>query len=274
VELLAVVVLLAVVELPTAGENEERDSYAFSEKHFTEPTLSPVVSLHRRLHRRQLLRATPALLLGLAGCSAADGSSTFAAGNGDDREDSVEKSGIESDPPVQTARNPREREPVLVETVRDEERHFQDNIVSSRERAEEIEFAAGVSEDDATAVRQFLGETDFTTQSLYIVQRSVKSCYRIRIHSIAWSQQRVEYSYCRELRPPDVACEAEERDALALLIRIDESLDMDVRSAGASGHFPCENADTNYDRIEETAKPTNGTSTTDTSGSETTEDSR
>jgi len=67
---------------------------------------------------------------------------------------------------------------------------------------------------------------------------------------VSWDPGRIEYEYCRELRPPDEGCEADARVALALVFRLPVALDGRLTGSGASGRSPCQRTETDYAVIE------------------------
>lgn len=188
--------------------------------------------------RRQVLSACTALLAGLAGC----------AGSRRDRsEPSSVESGSIQDPTTVTLRNPS-GDAVLREGD-EEERVLTQSLVASRERADEIEYEPGVPDEQAEAATQFLEETAFDEAAVYLDRLRVESCTRYRIQSVSWDESRVDYDYCWELRPPDVACETEEREPVVMLVRIPAPLERDrLTSSGASGSG-CRDPETDYETI-------------------------
>lgn len=194
--------------------------------------------------RRALLRSLPLGVVGaLAGC--------LGGGAGDPETESTRRnvSGIESDPTVLKPRNP-DGETVLLDgseaNDEDEPVRIGRELVTSADRADELLVAEDVSDADRERVRSFLDETDYDVETVYVSPASVESCERLVIHSVSWQPGRVEYEYCRELRPPDEACEADTRVVLALLFRLPVALDGRLTGSGASGRSPCRTTDAEY----------------------------
>ncbi|WP_207890150.1 hypothetical protein [Natrarchaeobius chitinivorans] len=123
-------------------------------------------------------------------------------------------------------------------------------LVTSRSQAADLVFADGVPQADVESTREFFDETAFDEETIYVTHVGVESCSQYRIHSVTWEPNRVEYEYCRELRPPEDDCTADAREQVALCIRIPEPLEMTVRGAGSSGRSPCRETDTEYETIE------------------------
>lgn len=192
--------------------------------------------------RRALLRSLP---LGVGGALAGW------SGAGDPEAESARQqtSGTERDPTVVKPRNPT-GESVLLDgseaNDEDEPVRIGRELVTSADRADELTVAEGVSDADRERVRSFLDETDYDAETVYVSPAGVESCQRLEIHSVSWEPGRVEYEYCRELRPPDEACEADARVALALLFRLPAALDDRITGSGASGRSPCRTTDTEY----------------------------
>lgn len=193
--------------------------------------------------RRTLLRAALPVSVGLAGCSGAgspDGTTT-------DR-----PSGTERNPDVHKPRNLDGE--TVIESIGGEDRHARSrDLVTDSELAESIEFAPGVPDGQVESTRAFLAATDFSTETIYHTQAGIESCYRYRIHSITWEPERIEYEYCRELRPATADCETEVRETVGLFFRIPAVLEMDVTSAGAGGRSPCADSSVDWETINATA---------------------
>ena len=196
--------------------------------------------------RRALLGSAALGVVGpLAGCS----------GGSDPEAESTrrEASGTDPDPTVVKPRNP-DGESVLLDgseaNDEDEPVRIGRELVTSADRAAELLVAEGVSDADRERVRSFLDETDYDAETVYVSPAGVESCERLVIHSVSWQPGRVEYEYCRELRPPDEACETDTRVALALLFRLPVALDDRITGSGSSGRTPCRQTDTEYAVIE------------------------
>lgn len=153
------------------------------------------------------------------------------------------------DPTVVKPRNPT-GESVLLDgsevNDEDEPARIGRELVTSASRADELLVAEGVSDADRERVRTFLDETDYETETVYVSPSGIESCQRVVIHSVSWQPGRVEYEYCSELRPPDEACEAGTRVALALIFRLPVALDDRITGSGSSGSSPCRATDTEY----------------------------
>ena len=165
-------------------------------------------------------------------------------------------SGTETDPTVLKIRNP-DGERVLVDgSEADDEGEptpISHELVASAARADDLLIAEGVADADRDRVQSFLDETDFDAETVYVAPAGVESCDRLDVHSVSWRPGRVEYEYCRELRPPDEACEAGARVALALVFRLPVALDGRLSGSGASGRSPCRRTETDYAVIDENA---------------------
>lgn len=188
--------------------------------------------------RRALLRGALPVAFGLAGCSGSDEQAVARTRS---------RSGSLQDPPVSKPRNPEE-DTVLIDSEDDSPVYGE--VITDRSRIDQLEFEPGVPGDDVESARAFLEATDFSEETLYLTQRRIDSCERLRIQSLSWERREIEFEYCRELRPPDVRCVADRREALALVFRIPEVLDIDPQNYGSSGHSPCRDTDTDYERID------------------------
>jgi hypothetical protein len=212
--------------------------------------------------RRALLRSASLGALALGGCL---GTET----PGDDGASTTDRSttGRDGDPTVLKVRNPGGEAAVLDLAVGDDGSDGPDGedgesgpatdpapisreLVTTDDRAAELTVAEGVAEEDRSRVRSFLDDTDYETETVFASRAGIRSCYRFRIHSVSWQPGHVEYEYCRELRPPDAACEADTRDAVGLLFRLPTALDSRLTGSGSSGRSPCRRVGTEYDRID------------------------
>ncbi|TKX55816.1 hypothetical protein EXE42_02120 [Halorubrum sp. SP3] len=197
--------------------------------------------------RRALLGSAA---LGVAGALA--GCLGGGAGDANDPEaesDRRQVSGTDSDPTVVKPRNP-DGESVLLDGSETngagEPVPIGRELVTSASRANELLVAEGVGDADRERTRTFLDETDYDAETVYVSQGGVRSCQRLVIHSVSWRPGHVEYEYCRELRPPDEACEADAGAALALLFRLPVALDGRLTGSGSSGRTPCRTTETEY----------------------------
>ncbi|WP_224337951.1 hypothetical protein [Haloprofundus halobius] len=117
------------------------------------------------------------------------------------------------------------------ETPTDEESadtDWQSIFVTDAETAAALDFAdvEGVSH-----AKQFLEETDFESETVYVEQRRIGECYEQRLCWIRWTESSVETSYATGYRDADVACSAESNDVVAVLVRLPVALDADrIRS--------------------------------------------
>ena len=196
------------------------------------------------LTRRALLGSLP--VGALAGCL---------GGAGDPESESVRRraSGTDTDPTVLKVRNP-DGDAVLFDGSESDgdgdPLSIGRELVTSAEQAANLLVADGVADADRRRVRSFLDETDFDAETVYVARAGIESCRRLRIRSVSWQPGHVEYEYCRELRPPDEACEAGTRVPLALVFRIPAVLEGRLNGSGASGRSPCRIAETDYAVIE------------------------
>ena len=190
--------------------------------------------------RRQFLLGTLAGVTCLAGCS---GTPTREADDATDRP----HTGSDTDPEVQQSRN-LDEEPVIRELGDDGARALNRDLIHDPARLDDLEFSPGVPGSDVESTWAFLEDTDYETETIYVTHVSIESCYRYHIHSVSWdaSGPRVDFEYCRELRPPDVACRATTRESLGLFFRLPVALDTELTGGGSSGRSPCRRTDTDW----------------------------
>ncbi|MES3161961.1 MAG: hypothetical protein PPP55_10400 [Halorubrum sp.] len=186
--------------------------------------------------RRTLLGALIPTVALVAGCTA--------------RGDAPDTGGTDTDPTVHKPRNPA-GDAVLVDGDANDLVPLRNRVITSAERVAEIGFTDGVPDSTAAKTRTFLETTDYDTETVFVRHVHTEACRRYRIRSVSWEPGRVEFEYCREYRPPDVACEADRRDAVALCFRLPDTLE-DVSSSGSSGRSPCPDG-IDYERIDANA---------------------
>jgi hypothetical protein len=191
--------------------------------------------------RRRLLRSAAALVgVGaVAGCNGtAESSGTAVAGSDPDPPDDAI-----ADPPSVVLRAPADEPVVREETDSDgddesdlrvdEWRHI---LVADDETATSVSIA---DVDGADEAREFLDETDFDAETVYVERHVVGECYDQRLCWIRWTDEQVETSYGRVLRPAEAACSADARVGVIHLIRLPAALDPDeisrFSSSGGSG---------------------------------------
>jgi hypothetical protein len=118
----------------------------------------------------------------------------------------------------------------------DDPREWRHNLVADADTATSVSIA---DVDGATEARGFLDQTDFETETVYVERHVVGECYEQRLCWIRWTEERVETSYARVLRPADVSCSADARVGVTHLIQLSDALDPDqvsrFSSSGGSG---------------------------------------
>lgn len=190
------------------------------------------------LTRRRLLHGAVALSTVVAGCNETlSGSSTRTRSVPRDEETGPV-------PDHYVLRNPDESPPVwFPDDERDAtadgatsdgppERVPGREFVASTEDADELRFA---DVDGADEARQFVAETDFDAETVFVQTRLVEECHTLELCSVSWSARDIETDYGREYRDADVTCRTDARDGVSVLIRIPEALDPDsVNSYGSS----------------------------------------
>ncbi|MEZ3165456.1 hypothetical protein ABNG03_15960 [Halorubrum sp. RMP-47] len=192
--------------------------------------------------RRALLGSAALGVLGtFAGCSGAS----------DPGAESVRRqaSGTDPDPTVLKPRNPDGDRILLDGSEVDSEGKpisVGRELVTSAERADDLFAAEGVADADRERIRSFLDATDYDAETVYVSPAGIRSCEQIHIESVSWEPERVDYEYCRELRPPDEACETDTWVTLGLFFRLPVALDGRITGAGSSGRSPCRTTDTEY----------------------------
>lgn len=183
--------------------------------------------------RRRLLTTAAAGFCGaLAGCN------EFSPGERSETPGDHGLPNVERDPKHLSLRGPEDRALYwLAEEETDEhspspsERHGGRELIASVETADRVRFPDHV---DADAAGEFLAETDFESETVYVESRRVNACFELRLCYVEWASNDVETQYGSSYRDPDVRCETDERQTAAVMIRIPDALDPDrVRSYGS-----------------------------------------
>lgn len=177
-----------------------------------------------RPNRRQFLRSAAALagVGAVAGCGGtAESSGTAVAGpNRDPPEDAV------TDPATAVLRAPAD-EAVLREPGDTETDSAARNDEWSHSLIADGSAVSVADVDGAEAARQFLADTDFDAETVYVERHVVGECYDHRLCWVRWTADRVETSYARVLRDADAACSADAEVGVTHLIRLPVALDPD-----------------------------------------------
>jgi hypothetical protein len=182
--------------------------------------------------RRALLSAAAAATASaaLAGCSG-----TGSSGSSDDSSPGSVDGGFGDPPPYAYLRvdgafaavwRPNDDQ-----SRREGRRHPRPLVVDSQSRADELAFA---DVDAAAAVREFVADTDFDAETLYVDQREVPACYRLELCGASWSSTEVDLEYSRVGLAYDVPCEADAKVTEARFLRLPDALSReDVTSMGS-----------------------------------------
>lgn len=71
------------------------------------------------------------------------------------------------------------------------------------------------------ALRSFVDGTDFSTESIYLLERSLGECYTLALVNVVRDDDGgISADFCRQLRPADVACEAKTLETVGVAIRL------------------------------------------------------
>jgi len=196
-----------------------------------------------RSTRRRFLRSAAALagVGAVAGCGGtAESSGTAVAGPDPDPPDdavtdpaSVVLRAPPDEPAIREANGGTDTGGDESDPQVDEWRH---NLIADAETAASVSIA---DVDGANEARRFLDETDFDAETVYVERHVVGECYDQRLCWVRWTEERVETSYARVLRPAEAACSANAREGVTHLIRLSAALDPDginrFSSSGGSG---------------------------------------
>lgn len=188
--------------------------------------------------RRRLLHVAVAGLGGLAGCNQLTGSSAQSSRSVDENSGLSENAANSAtDPPTVLLRADAEIPPIRSPNFEREgdgsERdrltyRTQNLVISSQSKAD------GLTADDEETVSEFVSQTDFDNETLFLETNLVQECYRLHLCQIAWQPDRIETDYARQLRPYDEYCAVDNPVFESRLIRLPVSLDADAIDSFAS----------------------------------------
>lgn len=168
--------------------------------------------------RRALRVAASAAVAALAGCEARTSGSTATP--------AVEPKDVVTDYEVRRVRNPagdpivRPADPEEREEGGEESQSRQTEVMNHLTDASDLDAWTFAGTDDASALRAFVGATDFESRSVLLYQRKVPACYEIRLVSVTRESDSVHADFCRARKPADVACDRNDEDVTAIAVRL------------------------------------------------------
>lgn len=116
------------------------------------------------------------------------------------------------------------------------------------------------SVSEARALERFVRDTDFATQSILLLVRTIPECYRLRLVSASKEDDGVDSRYCRDMRPADVSCDQDATDTVGIAIRLPLAGDS-FNSLGMGFSSSCDDRPTvvNFDPVTPAANSTSST---------------
>ncbi|ARS91545.1 hypothetical protein B1756_18670 [Natrarchaeobaculum aegyptiacum] len=89
-------------------------------------------------------------------------------------------------------------------------------------------------------IEQFVDETDFETQSIFVDQRTIGDCYDLVFLGAEASEDSVRTAYCRSLKSPTTPCETDHEVVEAVVVRLGRPYDdpPSGRQSSMSGSCP------------------------------------
>lgn len=90
-------------------------------------------------------------------------------------------------------------------------------LVDTTDR-DELTFSESAAGEE---LRSFVDATDFSTESIYLLERSLEECYTLALVNVVREDDGgISADFCRELRPADIACAAGSLDTVGVAIRL------------------------------------------------------
>ncbi|MFU1783564.1 hypothetical protein ACM16X_19545 [Haloarcula japonica] len=118
-------------------------------------------------------------------------------------------------------------------------RRLESEIIDTAAKADRVT----VAEDaDRSEVRNFLDETDFDTETVYIQTVMIEECFQLTLCQIRWTADTITTDYGRVGRPYDEPCAAGNKVYAVWCIRIPDTVNADdiSRSSSSIGGNSCE----------------------------------
>ncbi|MDH5020085.1 hypothetical protein [Halobacterium rubrum] len=91
----------------------------------------------------------------------------------------------------------------------------------------------------AASLRTFVADTDFQRECVYLWSRTVGGCETLKLADVRRQGDELELEVCRQLQPPDVACERDDEHTFVLAVRLPFPGD-DPRIGRRSVHSTCD----------------------------------
>jgi hypothetical protein len=199
------------------------------------------------VRRRTLLRGACGLAAAVAGCNGLVGSDgETSSPTATVRDGSGESDGM-ADPNTDAAAYVRrfdtDRQPVWLgtderPTANDRLDRIGTQLLHSRTAADRLRVDERF---DRTGIDEFLAETAFDGETVYLQTVTVGECFRLRLCDVSWDGGGISTDYSRQMRPYDERCAVDTEVYEVWFIRLPEALATDeVTSFSTSiGGGPC-----------------------------------
>ncbi|TYT61167.1 hypothetical protein FYC77_15170 [Natrialba swarupiae] len=96
-----------------------------------------------------------------------------------------------------------------------------------------------INSPDEPEARAFIEETDFETESVVVVQRTIEDCYERRVLSVQARDDNFRTEYCRTLKSPTTRCKADREVMEALFFRVQRAYEDSPSSRSSSESMSC-----------------------------------
>jgi hypothetical protein len=143
------------------------------------------------------------------------------------------------DPPTVTLRRTGHREPIV--RIRETEGGVNRTEAPHRRAVErgfvtsaDVVSSLRIDHADAETAKQFLADTDFDSEFVFVDRESVAQCYRHVLCYVTWTRAELRRTYAEVYRDYDVACGADERDRVARFVRLEGSVDAERVESGVT----------------------------------------
>jgi len=124
------------------------------------------------------------------------------------------------------------------------------SVIVTDEGLDRLTFAAN---DPATSLREFVGRTDFSQASIYLLAMPLKACYSLQLTSVSIDADELQQGdlhphadFCRTYRPADEECETGIEHTVGVAIR----LPIAAEDSSGSGRGMSNSCDRSGPRVE------------------------
>ncbi|EMA31413.1 hypothetical protein [Halobiforma nitratireducens] len=190
------------------------------------------------LPRRRLLSGVTAATVALSGCADLDSDLEEPSTDDEPAAETELPDGAITEPAVRTLRF-ESTEPIVRHP--EDDRRAETFFLTDAENATALSF--GAEPDGTDAVRSFLDETTFESESVLVFQRPIGECYERRLEYVVADAEQFEFRFCRVMREATVDCDVSSEEGHATFLRVPVAYDERPAEFGGSEGSSCRYGD-------------------------------